>query len=95
MLTVTDKLSMIMYAVPRYTDWRSEGYSDDEAEELASDAIGEAESEITLLAAENERLKSKLDAVRTECEQSLQSSRGLSAKLSVLRLLEIIDKDGE
>ena len=47
------------------------------------------------LATENERLKAKLDAVRAECEQSLQSSRGLSAKLSVLRLLEIIDKDGE
>ena len=47
------------------------------------------------LAAENERLKAKLDAVRAACEQSLQSSRGLSAKLSVLRLLAIIDKDGD
>lgn len=47
------------------------------------------------LAAENERLKSKLDAVRFECEQSLQSSRGLSAKLSVLRLLEILDGEGD
>lgn len=47
------------------------------------------------LAAENERLKAKLDAVRAECKQSLQSSRGLSAKLSVLRLLAILDKDGE
>ena len=47
------------------------------------------------LAAENERLKAKLDAVRAECEQSLQSSRGLSAKLSVLRLLEILDGEGD
>jgi len=49
----------------------------------------------TILSDALDRANAKLDAVRTECEQSLQSSRGLSAKLSVLRLLAIIDKDGE
>ena len=42
------------------------------------------------LVAENERLKTKLSAVRAECEESRQSGRRLSA----LRLLEILDKDG-
>lgn len=76
MLSITDKLSMIMSATPRYTDFRNEGYTDDEAEEIANDAIGEAESEITNLQAENAALKAKLDEVREWCELAKREERG-------------------